>query len=174
MCGVVPEALEFLPVGNPLVTRPLAHLVYELCKITTHKAVGLLMGLHQGTVKAIDCAMMERVQAERPLERRSIPDQEWAAFSCLSWLGAQTALQRRQERASGDLETGRHLQNPALLRDFLHQTGQGGLPQHAVFFSPGLRHGLPGFSKRSGNPVNGPSSKQRSRSARSCPCRTLP
>ena len=47
---------------------PLAHLVYELSKITTHKAVSLLLGLHPGTVKAIDQAMMEKVQSERPLD----------------------------------------------------------------------------------------------------------
>ena len=50
------------------------------------------------------------------------------------------------------------LQNPALLRDFLHQTGQG-LLQHAVFFSPGLRHCLPGIPERFGNQVDGPSGK---------------
>ena len=67
-CGVVTEEVEFLPVRGPRVTRPLAHLAYELSKITTHKAVGLLLGLHRGTVKAIDCAMMEKVQTERPLD----------------------------------------------------------------------------------------------------------
>ena len=67
-CGIVTEALDFLPVRGPRVTRPLAHLVYELCKIATHKAVGLLLGLHRGTVKDIDQAMMEKVQAERPLD----------------------------------------------------------------------------------------------------------
>ena len=67
-CGVVTEEVEFLPVRGPRVTRPLAHLVCELCKITTHKAVGLLLGLHRGTVKAIDQAMMEKVQSERPLD----------------------------------------------------------------------------------------------------------
>ena len=49
-------------------------------------------------------------------------------------------------------------QNPALLRDFLHQAGQG-LLQRAVFFSPGLRHGLPGIPERFWNPVDGPSGK---------------
>jgi Transposase and inactivated derivatives len=67
-CKVVTEEVEFLPVRGPRVTRPLAHLVYELCKITTHKAVSLLLGLHRGTVKAIDQAMMEKVQSERPLD----------------------------------------------------------------------------------------------------------
>ena len=41
-CKVVTEEVEFLPVRGPRVTRPLAHFVYELCKMTTHKAVGLL------------------------------------------------------------------------------------------------------------------------------------
>lgn len=68
LCGVVTEELDFLPVRGPRVTRPLAHLAYELCKITTHKAVGLLLGLHRGTVKSIDQTMMEKVQAERPLD----------------------------------------------------------------------------------------------------------
>ena len=67
-CKVVTEEVEFLSVRGPRVTRPLAHLVCELCKITTHKAVGLLLGLHRGTVKAIDQAMMEKVQSERPLD----------------------------------------------------------------------------------------------------------
>ena len=67
-CKVVTEEVEFLPVRGPRVTRPLAHLVYELCKMTTHKAVSLLLGLHRGTVKAIDQAMMEKVQSERPLD----------------------------------------------------------------------------------------------------------
>ena len=60
--------MDFLPVQGPRVTRPLAHLVYKLCKITTHKAGGLLLGLHRKTVKAIDQTMMEKVQSERPLD----------------------------------------------------------------------------------------------------------
>ena len=65
---VVTEGLDFLPVRGPRATRPLAHLVYELCKMTTHKAVSLLLGLHRGTVKEIDQAMIEKVQSERPLD----------------------------------------------------------------------------------------------------------
>ena len=67
-CKVVTEEVKFLPVRGPRVTRPLAHFVYELSKITTHKAVSLPLGLHRGTVKAIDQAMMEKVQSERPLD----------------------------------------------------------------------------------------------------------
>ena len=67
-CKVVTEEVEFLPVQGPRVTRPLAHLVYDLYKMTTHKAVSLLLGLHRKTVKAIDQTMMEKVQSERPLD----------------------------------------------------------------------------------------------------------
>ena len=67
-CGIVTEALDFLPVRGPRVTQPLAQLVYELCKVTTHKAVGLLLGLHRGTIHDIDQTMMEKVQGERPLD----------------------------------------------------------------------------------------------------------
>ena len=59
-CKVVTERSDFLPVRGPRVTRPLAHLVCELYKITTQKVVGLLLGLHRGTVKVIDQTMMER------------------------------------------------------------------------------------------------------------------
>jgi transposase len=67
-CKIVTEGLDFLPVRGPRVTKPLAHLVYELCKIATHKAVGLLFDLHRETIKNIDRAMMEKVQSERPLD----------------------------------------------------------------------------------------------------------
>ena len=50
-CGVVTEGLDVLPVRGPRVTHPLAHLVYELCKVATHKAVGILLDLHRETVK---------------------------------------------------------------------------------------------------------------------------
>lgn len=67
-CGVRTEALDFVDVRGPHVTRPLVHLVYELCKVMTHKAVGILLGLHRGTVREIDKAMMEKVQSERSLD----------------------------------------------------------------------------------------------------------
>jgi hypothetical protein len=37
-------------------------------KITTHKAVGLLLGLHRGTVKSIDQTVRERRHGEHSLD----------------------------------------------------------------------------------------------------------
>jgi len=67
-CGIRTEALDFVDLRGPRVTKPLLGLVYELCKVMTHKAVGILMGLHRGTVREIDKAMMEKVQSERSLD----------------------------------------------------------------------------------------------------------
>lgn len=67
-CGVRTEALEFADVRGPRVTRALSALIYELCKVTTVKAVALLFGLHRHTVKEIDKEALERIQAARPLE----------------------------------------------------------------------------------------------------------
>jgi transposase len=67
-CGVQTEALEFVGVRGPRVTRPLASLIHELCKITTVKAVAVLFGLHRHTVKDIDKVALEDVQAKRPLD----------------------------------------------------------------------------------------------------------
>ena len=67
-CGIRTEALDFVDLRGPRVTKPLLGLVYELCKVMTHKAVGILQGLHRGTVREIDKAMMEKVQSERSLE----------------------------------------------------------------------------------------------------------
>lgn len=67
-CGVVAEALEFAPVRGPLVTLALASIIYELCKVTTVKAVAALFGLRRDTVKAIDKARLEQIQATRPLD----------------------------------------------------------------------------------------------------------
>ena len=67
-CGVQTEALEFADVRGPRVTRALAALVYELCKVTTVKAVALLFGLHRHTVKDIDKEALAKVQAERSLD----------------------------------------------------------------------------------------------------------
>lgn len=63
-CGARTEALDFMDVRVPHVTKPLGHLVYELCKVMTHKAVGILQGLHRGTVKEIDKAWLEKIQSE--------------------------------------------------------------------------------------------------------------
>jgi transposase len=67
-CGVRTEALEFADVRGPRVTRPLAALIYELCKVTTVKAVAMLFGLHRHTVKDIDKEALAKVQAARPLD----------------------------------------------------------------------------------------------------------
>jgi transposase len=67
-CGIRTEALAFIGLRGPRVTRPLAVLVHELCKVMTVKAVATLQGLHPGTVKAIDRQVLEDVQAARPLD----------------------------------------------------------------------------------------------------------
>ena len=67
-CGIRTEALDFIDVRGPRVTRRLAHLTAELCKVMTNKSVGLFQVLHRGTVKEIDKRAMAKVQAERPLD----------------------------------------------------------------------------------------------------------
>ena len=66
-CGLSLEPLPFAADG-PMVTRPLAALVHELCKVMTVKAAGALMLLHRATVKTLDKQALEKVQAERPLD----------------------------------------------------------------------------------------------------------
>lgn len=67
-CGIRTEALDFVEVRGPRVTRRLAHLAAELCKVMTNKSVGVFQSLHRGTVKEIDKRAMAKVQAERPLD----------------------------------------------------------------------------------------------------------
>jgi transposase len=67
-CGVQTEAVEFADIRGPRVSRRLARLVHELCKVTTVKAVGTLLGLHRHTVKDIDKAALQEVQSQRPLD----------------------------------------------------------------------------------------------------------
>lgn len=67
-CGVRTEALDFVEIRGPRVTRHLARLVSELCKVTTNKAVGVLEALHKHTVKDIDKQAMSEVQAKRSLD----------------------------------------------------------------------------------------------------------
>lgn len=67
-CGVRTEALDFVTIRGPLVTRHLSTLVSELCKVMTNKAVGIFQVLHKHTVKDIDKQAMAKVQAERPLD----------------------------------------------------------------------------------------------------------
>jgi len=67
-CGIRTEALAFAETRGPRVTRALAALVAELCKVTTLKAVAAFFGLHRQTVKGIDKQAVAKVQAERPLD----------------------------------------------------------------------------------------------------------
>jgi transposase len=67
-CGVRTEALDFVTIRGPLVTRQLSTLVSELCKAMTNKAVGIFQVLHKHTVKDIDKHAMTKVQAERSLD----------------------------------------------------------------------------------------------------------
>jgi transposase len=62
--------LEPLPFAlkGARVTQGLAALVVELCKVMSVQAVALFQGLHRSTVKAIDKRMLEKIQAERPLD----------------------------------------------------------------------------------------------------------
>lgn len=66
-CGLSLEPLPFAADG-PMVTRPLATLVHELCKVMTVQAAGALMLLHRATVKTIDKRALEKTQAERSLD----------------------------------------------------------------------------------------------------------
>lgn len=67
-CGVQTEALEFADIRGPRATRPLASLIHELCKVSPVKAVAALFGMHRHTVKNIDKARLEHIQATRPLD----------------------------------------------------------------------------------------------------------
>lgn len=66
-CGLGSEPLPFASDG-PMVTRDLAALVAELCKVMTVQAVAALMTLHRATVKTLDKRALDKVQAERPLD----------------------------------------------------------------------------------------------------------
>jgi transposase len=70
-CGLTLEPLPFA-VEGARVTQGLAALVVELCKVMSVQAVALLQGLHRSTVKAIDKRMLEKIQAERPLDGISV------------------------------------------------------------------------------------------------------
>jgi transposase len=61
------ERLPFI-AEEGRVTRPMAAVVFELCKVMTHKAVGLFMNVHRETVKRIDKKALEKIQATRPLD----------------------------------------------------------------------------------------------------------
>jgi transposase len=66
-CGLKVEKLPFIGRYSHVTVR-LGHLVYELCKVMTNKAVGILQGLDEGTVKAIDKAQLQEAQENRNLE----------------------------------------------------------------------------------------------------------
>lgn len=66
-CGLTLEPLPFLESGFR-VTRLLAALVAELCKVMTNQAVAIFLALHRHTVKALDKQALQTIQAERPLE----------------------------------------------------------------------------------------------------------
>ena len=67
-CGVRTEALDFVDIRGPRVTRFLAAFISELCKVTTVKAVAILYGMQRRAVKDIDKQAVAKVQAERPLD----------------------------------------------------------------------------------------------------------
>lgn len=70
-CGLTLAPLPFAADG-PMVTRSLAALVAELCKVMTVRAVATLMLLHRATVKTLDKEALLKVQAERPLDGISV------------------------------------------------------------------------------------------------------
>ena len=66
-CGLKVEELPF--VGRySRVTKSLGCLVYELCKVMTNKAVGILQGLDEGSVKNIDKTKLQEAQENRCLD----------------------------------------------------------------------------------------------------------
>ena len=66
-CGLKVEELSFVDRYSR-VTVTLANLVYELCKVMTNKAVGILQGLDATTVKTIDKTKLQEAQQNRSLE----------------------------------------------------------------------------------------------------------
>jgi transposase len=67
ICGVTQEPVPFVS-QEARVTRSLAALVVELCKVLSVKAVALLCFLHRSTVRTIDKQTLQKQQAERPLD----------------------------------------------------------------------------------------------------------
>jgi len=61
-CGIRAETLDFVDIRGPRVTKHLAYLVAELCKVMTNKAVSIFQSLHRHTVKAIDKQFLRKVQ----------------------------------------------------------------------------------------------------------------
>lgn len=66
-CGIRTEALGFVGIRGPRVTKKLATVVKELCKVTTVKAVGIFQELNRDTVKNIDKEALEIEQSTRDL-----------------------------------------------------------------------------------------------------------
>lgn len=67
-CGIRTEALSFVDIRGPRVTKHLCYLVGELCKVMTNHGVAIFQALHRHTVKAIDKRILRETQASRPLE----------------------------------------------------------------------------------------------------------
>ncbi|MEK6968544.1 MAG: ISL3 family transposase [Nanoarchaeota archaeon] len=67
-CGIKTEALDFVGIRGPRVTRMLSHMVTELCKVMTIKSVALLEGLSRDTVKAIDKLALQKIQESRCMD----------------------------------------------------------------------------------------------------------
>ena len=80
------------------MTTALSRLIYELCKVTTVKAVAMFFGLHRQTVKNIDKQALAKVQAQRPLDGITVLGADeisvgkghhyWSLFSALEGLPA--------------------------------------------------------------------------------------
>lgn len=66
-CGLKVEELPFVQRYSR-VTVWLGALIYELCKVMTNKAVGILQGLNEETVKNIDKTKLQEAQENRSLD----------------------------------------------------------------------------------------------------------
>lgn len=114
-CGICTEALDFVGIRGPRVTRLLAFVVSELCKVMTVKAVATFFCLHQGTVKDIDKQVLTKVQAERPLDGITVLGGDecgvgkghklWSFFSALEGPRGPEMLYIVEGRAESKLES---------------------------------------------------------------------
>ena len=66
-CGFTSEPVPFVS-PSARVTRSLASLVAELCKVMSVQAVAVFQSLHRCTVKTIDKTALQKTQTERSLE----------------------------------------------------------------------------------------------------------
>lgn len=123
-CGLTLAPLPCIAEGAR-VTRGLAALVGELCKVMTLKAVAALQGLHRGTVKALDTRALQQAQATRPLEGITVLGGDEAASCFIA--SALNALDVVGEIAhhlgtSGVLGLRKMVGVPLLLRATLHHS----------------------------------------------------